>query len=89
MAVEPLRTAAKASSARLMRVHPDANGSNLDVLRSEFDGARRRVEALQSRQSALQERIPEIKKLISRINGEMPGASGSRRQLGESGLSDL
>ena len=75
MAVEPLRTAANASLARLMRVDPDADGSNLDVLRSEFDGARQRVEALQSRQSALQERIPEIKKLISRINGEMPGAS--------------
>ena len=75
MAVEFLRTAAKASLAQLARVDPDVDVSNLDVLRLEHDGARQRVEALQSRQSALQERIPEIKKLISRINGEMPGAS--------------
>ena len=75
MAVEPLDVAAKASLARLARIDPDAHAGDLDVLRSEFDGARQRVEAMQSRQSALQERIPEIENLLSRIRGEMPGAS--------------
>ena len=75
MAVDPLRAASTARLSRLMRVDPDADVGNLDALRSKHDGARQHVEALQNRQSALQERIPEIKKLISHINGEMPGAS--------------
>ena len=81
MAVEPLEVAARASLARLASADPDAHASDLDVLRSEFDGARQRVEALQSRQSALQERIPGIEKLVSRINGEMPGASARANSL--------
>ena len=81
MAVQSLGTVAKASLARLASVDPDAHAGDLDVLRSEFDGARQRVGALQSRQSALQERIPEIQKLLSRINGEMPGASARANSL--------
>ena len=81
MAVEPLDAAAKASLARLARIDPDVHAGDLDVLRSELDRARQRVEALQSRQSALQERIPEIQKLLSRINGEMPGASACANSL--------
>ena len=81
MAIEPLRAAAKSSLTRLAGVEPDAHASDLDALRSEFDGARPRVEAMQSRQSALQERIPEIEKLVSRINGEMPGASARANSL--------
>ena len=81
MAVEPLDVAAKASLARLARIDPKAHAGDLDVLRSEFDGARQRVEAMQSRQSALQERIPEIEKLLSRIHGEMPGASARANSL--------
>lgn len=75
MAVEPLRTAAKANMARLTRLDPSMDASSIDVLRSELNRARQSVEALQSRESALQGRIPEIKKLIDRINGEMPAVS--------------
>ena len=67
--------------ARLARVDPDAHAGDLDVLRSEFDGAGQRVEAMQSRQSVLQERIPGIEKLLSRIHGEMPGASARANSL--------
>ena len=81
MAVEPLDAAAKASLARLARINPDAHTGDLDVLRSEFDRARQRVEAMQSRQSAFQERITGSEKLLSRINGEMPGASASANSL--------
>ena len=89
MAVDPLRAASKARLSRLARVDPDADVSNLDALRSKHDGARQHVEALQNRQSALQERVPEIEKLIGRINGEMPGASARAVSSGESGLSHL
>lgn len=81
MAVEPLRTAAKANMARLTRLDPSVDVSRIDVLRSEFNRARQSVEALQSRESALQGRIPEIKKLIDRINGEMPAASARAGSL--------
>ena len=81
MAVEPLGVAAKASLARLARIDPDAHAGDLDVLRSEFDRARQRVEAMQSSQSVLQERIPEIEKLLSHIRGEMPGASARASSL--------
>ena len=75
MAVEPLRKSAKGSFDRLVRVEPDVDGGNLDMARSEYEGVRQRIEVLQSRKSALQGLIPEIKKLIARINGEIPGAS--------------
>ncbi len=75
MAVGPLRDAAKANLARLANVDPITSGMNLEGLRSEFDRARERVDELRSRESALQARIPEVKKLISHIAGEMPGAS--------------
>ena len=81
MAVGPLVAAAKANLARLASVDPDAHAGDLGVLRSGLDGARRHVEAMQSRQSALQERIPEIEKLLSRINGEMPGVSARASSL--------
>ena len=81
MAVEPLEAAARESLARLARIDTDAHAGDLDVLRLEFDGARQRVEAMQSRQSALQERIPEIEKLLSRINGEMRGVSARASSL--------
>ena len=81
MAVQPLEAVARASLAKLARVDLDADASNLDVLHSEFDGARKRVEALQSRQSALQERVPVLEKLVSRINGEMPAASARAGSL--------
>ena len=82
MVVEPLRKSAKGSFDRLMSVEFDADGINLDVLRSEYEEARQRIEALQSRKSALQELIPELKKLIARINGEIPGASAGVGSLG-------
>ena len=75
MVVEPLRKSAKGSFDRLVRVEPDVDGGNLDMARSEYEGVRQRIEVLQSRKSALQGLIPEIKKLIARINGEIPGAS--------------
>ena len=75
MAAEPLRKSAKGSFDRLVRVEPDVDGGNLDMARSEYEGVRQRIEVLQSRKSALQGLIPEIKKLIARINGEIPGAS--------------
>ena len=75
MAVEPLRTAARENMARLTTLDSSVDASNIDALRSEFDRARQRVEALQSRESALQARIPEIGKLVDRIDGEMPAVS--------------
>jgi len=80
MAVEPLRTAAKANMTRLTRLDPSVDAGSMDVLRSEFDRTRQSVEALQSRESALQGGIPELEKLIARINGEMQIGRASCRE---------
>ncbi len=75
MAVEPLRGAANANLARVAGVNPTESDINLEALRSEFDRAKERVETLRYRESAIEAQIPEMERLISRINGEMPGAS--------------
>ena len=77
MAVEPLRRAATARLDRLPEAGPDtdADVTDLDVLRSESEAARRRVEVLQKNLSVVRARVPEIEALISRIDGEIPGAS--------------
>ena len=75
MAVEPLRNAAKAHLVRAARVDPGASDMNLEELRSKSAHAAERVDGLGNRESALQAQIPEIKRLIGRITGEIPGAS--------------
>ena len=75
MAVEPLRDAAKTNLGRVTRVDPAPCGINLEGLRSDLDKASARIADLQIRESALQARIPEIKKSINFIKGEIPGAS--------------
>ena len=77
MAVEPLRSAAK---TRLLQLGKAGTGlaadvADLGVLRSESDAARQRVEGLQKDLSVVRAQIPEIEVLISRIEGEIPGAS--------------
>ena len=75
MAVEPLREAAKANLARAAGFEPARSSISLDGLRSGFDRAKDRVDGLRIRESALEAQVPEVKKLIGRITGEIPGAS--------------
>ena len=81
MALEPLRLAAKQRLDRSQEAEgsPDVDVTDLGVLRSESDVARQQVEDLQNRLSVLHARIPEIESLISRIEGEFPGASARVR----------
>ena len=75
MAIEPLRNAAIHQLARLSQVDSHENLSDVEKLRSDGDQARVRVEDLKTRLAVVNARIPEIKKLIARIKGEIPGAS--------------
>ena len=75
MAIEPLRNAAIHQLARLSQVDSHENLSDVEKLRSEGDQARVRVEDLKTGLAVVNARIPEIKKLIARIKGEIPGAS--------------
>ena len=75
MAVEPLREAAKANVNRLAGAGPDADATDLDALRTEYDAARRQVEELQKDLSGAEARVPEIRAMISRMEGELPGMS--------------
>ena len=75
MAIEPLRNAAIHQLAKLSQVDSHKNLSDVEKLRSEGDQARVRVEDLKTRLAVVNARIPEIKKLIARIKGEIPGAS--------------
>lgn len=75
MAVEPLREAAKANVNRLAGAGPDADATDLDALRTEYDAARRQVEDLQKDLSGAEARVPEIRTMISRMEGELPGMS--------------
>ena len=75
MAVEPLREAAKANVNRLAEARPDADATDLDALRTECDTARQQVEDLQKDLSGAEARVPEIRNMISRIEGQLPGIS--------------
>ena len=75
MAVEPLREAAKANVNRLAGTGPDADATDLDALRTEYDAARRQVEELQKDLSGAEARVPEIRAMISRMESELPGMS--------------
>ena len=75
MAVEPLREAAKANVNRLAGTGPDADATDLDVLRTEYDAARRQIEELQKDLSGAEARVPEIRAMISRMERELPGMS--------------
>ena len=83
MAVESLRNAAKTRLDGLRKTGTDPAADmgdlgdlgDLDVLRSESDAVQRQVQKLQNDLSVVQARMPEIEALISRIEGEIPGAS--------------
>ena len=75
MAIEPLRNAAIHQLAKLPQADSHENLSDVEKLRSDGDQARVRVEDLKTRLAVVNARIPEIKKLIARIKGEIPGAS--------------
>ena len=75
MAIEPLRNAAIHQLAKLSQVDSHENLSDIERLRSDGDQARLRVEDLKTRLAVVKARIPETKKLIARIKGQIPGAS--------------
>ena len=75
MAIEPLRNDAIRQLAKLSQVDSHENLSDVERLRSAADEARLRVEDLNTTLAVVNARIPEIKKLIARIKGEIPGGS--------------
>ena len=83
MSIEPLRNAAIHQLARLSRVDPSDNLSDVERLRSEADQARTRLEDLNRRLAVVKSRISEITKLITHIKGEFPGASAQAAVAGQ------
>ncbi|MEW8333358.1 MAG: hypothetical protein AB2692_20665 [Candidatus Thiodiazotropha sp.] len=77
LAMEALRSAAKANLARIAAVDPTVDVTDLESLRSQADKARQQVEALEKKLAQIEARIPEIESLIRRIKGEMPGATAA------------
>lgn len=75
LAVEPLRQAAKAKLARLVKVTPDNDIADLPALRIRAETATQYADSLALERAQTEARIPEIESLIRRIQGERPGAS--------------
>lgn len=75
LAVEPLRQAAKAKLARLAKVTPDNDIADLPALRIRAETASQYADSLALERAQTEVRIPEIERLIRRIQGERPGAS--------------
>ena len=75
MAVEPLRNAAVHQLAKLSQLDSTDDLSDVRTLRSEAEGARKRVDDLKHRLASVEARIPEIETLVTRIKGELPVAS--------------
>lgn len=75
LAIEPLRRAAIRRLTEVSQIDSGDNPSDIEKLRSEADEARVRVDDLKRRLAVVDALIPEIEKLIARINEEFPGAS--------------
>ena len=83
MAIEPLRKAAIHQLATLSQGHPSDNHADVERLRTEADQARGHLEDLKRRLAAVKSRIPVLTKLVTRIKGEIPGASAQAAAAGE------
>ncbi len=77
LAMEALRSAAKANLARAAAVDPTVDVTDIENLRSQADKASQQVEALEKNLAQVEARIPEIESMIRRIKAELPGASAA------------
>lgn len=77
LAVGVFRRAARDEIARVARVDPATDVTDIDALRSSYEDARSRVEALATELAEIEARLPEIERILSRIRGELPGLSFS------------
>lgn len=80
LAVDVFRRAARDEIARVAKVDPATDVTDIDVLRTSYDDARSSVEALAKELAEIEARIPEIERIVSRIRGELPGLSFSAHE---------
>jgi len=77
LAVDFLRKVAKEGLAKVATVNRTTDVSNLDLLRTACDAAEKRANDLANELAAIEAQIPEMEKLLSSMNGELPGLSVS------------
>ncbi len=77
LAVEVFKKTAREQLARVAQVDPSTDVADLEALRTEYDHARTRVEALTKEVAEADARMPEIERLVTHIKGELPGLSFS------------
>lgn len=75
MAIEVLRQAAQARLEKATGLPAGEGFSELEVARQEYEKARAEVVALDRKIGILEADIPNIEKIIAKINGEHPGLS--------------
>lgn len=75
MAIDVLRRAAQARLAKAAGLPADESTSEIDAARQEYEAARTEMVALDRRIGILEADIPNIERIIAKINGEYPGLS--------------
>ncbi|MFZ5615263.1 MAG: chromosome segregation protein SMC [Pseudomonadota bacterium] len=80
LAIDILRQAAQARLAKAAGLPADESTSEIDAARQEYEAARDEVVALDRRIGILEADIPNIERIIAKINGEYPGLSYALRE---------
>jgi predicted nucleic acid-binding Zn-ribbon protein len=75
MAIDVLRRAAQARLAKAAGLPADESTFEIDAARQEYEAARTEMVALDRRIGILEADIPNIERIIAKINGEYPGLS--------------
>ncbi len=75
IAMEQLRRAARAQLANAAGLPSDEGASEIEAVRQEYEAARAVVVAFDHRIGILEADIPNIERIIAKINGEYPGLS--------------
>lgn len=75
MAIDVLRRAAQARLAKAAGLPADESTSEIDAARQEYEAARTEMVALDRKIGILEADLPNIERIIAKINGEYPGLS--------------
>lgn len=75
LAVDFLRKVAKEGLVKVATVNRTTDVSNLDSLRNARDAAEKHANDLANKLAIIEAQIPEMGKLLSAMNGELPGLS--------------
>ncbi len=75
MGIDVLRQAAQARLAKAARLPAGEGSTEIEAARQEYEAARAEVVALDRRIGILEADIPNIERIIAKINGEYPGLS--------------